>query len=99
MANPSKRPDETARSGGAGTGKPAPRKWASGGLRPPARATGAGEHRRVEADGGLLQFLPGHGDAGRGDPGLAVNSQPFEVSTQPIAVTQRIILSPMTAKQ
>jgi hypothetical protein len=30
---------------------------------------------------------------------FALNSQPFEVSTQPIGVSQRIILTPMTAKR
>lgn len=30
---------------------------------------------------------------------FALNSQPFDVPTQPVEVTQRIILSPVTAKR
>jgi len=99
MADPSEKPDETTRSGRQESAESPP---ASG----QAPASGPQQEQRVPVniDESRLTAVYSNFCRVTGTPeevilDFAVNSQPFEVSTQPIAVTQRIILSPMTAKR
>ena len=96
MAEPTKRPDEREQSGIQGAaGDPA-----AGGGTPAAGP----QQVPMNLDESRLVAVYSNFCRVTGTPeevilDFALNSQPFEVSTQPINVTQRIILTPMTAKR